>query len=46
MRSQGITARTYGIFFLRVFVSYGLGSGLVESTTGTTDSLISINANK
>lgn len=46
MKSHKIVARTFGIFFLLAFVSYGLGSGLVESITGTTDSLSNINENK
>ncbi len=46
MNSQKIAARTFGIFFILAFVSYGLGSGLVESIVGTTDSLLNINTNK
>ena len=46
MKSQKIAARTFGIFFLLAFISYGLGSGLVDSIVSTTDSLTNINANK
>jgi hypothetical protein len=46
MKSQKIIARTFGVFFLLAFLSYGLGSGLVNSIAGATDSLINVNTNK
>ena len=46
MKTQKIAARTFGIFFILAFVSYGLGTGIVESTAGLSDSLTSINTNK
>lgn len=46
MNTQKTAARTFGIFFILAFVSYGLGSGIVESNAGMTDSLASIHANK
>ena len=39
MKSHKIIARTFGIFFLLAFISYGLGSGLIASVTGSEDSL-------
>jgi len=46
MKTQKIAARTFGIFFILAFVSYGLGSGMVESNAGLANSLSSINTNK
>jgi len=46
MKSQKTIARTFGIFFLLAFLSYGVGSGLIDSITGATDSLINVNSNK
>lgn len=39
MKSQKTTARVFGIFFLLAFLSYGLGTGLTASITGSTDFL-------
>ena len=46
MKSQKIAARTFGIFFILAFVSYGLGSGIIGSYADLSDSLTSINSNK
>lgn len=46
MKSQKIIARTFGIFFLLAFLSYGLGSGLINSITDATDALFNVNTNK
>lgn len=46
MKSHQIIARTFGIFFLFAFLSYGLGSGLAGSATNAADSLSNINTNK
>ena len=46
MKSQKIIARTFGIFFLLAFLSYGLGSGLTGSIANATDSLAHIYANQ
>lgn len=43
MKSQKSTARTFGIFFLLAFLSYGFGSGLAASVTEASDSLSQIN---
>lgn len=39
MKSNKIIARTFGVFFLLAFVSYGLGSGITGSITGAEDAL-------
>lgn len=46
MKSHKIIARTFGIFFLLAFISYGLGSGLTGSVTEAADSLSNLNTNK
>ena len=46
MKSQKIIARTFGIFFLLAFLSYGFGSGLTGSVTDAADSLSNVNINK
>lgn len=46
MKKQKIATRTFGVFFILAFVSYGMGTGIVESTAGLSASLTSINANK
>jgi hypothetical protein len=46
LKSQKIIARTFGIFFLLAFLSYGLGSGLIDSIAGAKDTLINVNTNK
>lgn len=39
MKSRKTIARTFGVFFLLAFVSYGLGSGLTSSITDDPDGL-------
>ena len=46
MKTEKIAARTFGIFFILAFVSYGMGSGIVESNAGLADTLTSIYANQ
>jgi hypothetical protein len=46
MKSQKTIARTFGIFFLVAFLSYGLGTGLTASVTDATDALTNIPANQ
>ncbi|MCB0642456.1 MAG: DUF4386 domain-containing protein [Phaeodactylibacter sp.] len=46
MHSQKIIARTFGLFFLLAFFSYGFGTGLTASLTGAADALTSVSANK
>ncbi len=46
MKAQKTIARTFGIFFLLAFISYGLGTGLTGSVTNVADSLSNIQANK
>ncbi|MCB9320484.1 MAG: DUF4386 domain-containing protein [Lewinellaceae bacterium] len=46
MKSHKTIARTFGIFFLLAFVSYGLGSGIVASVTSETDSLRNLSSNQ
>lgn len=46
MKTKKIAARTFGIFFILAFVSYGMGTGIIESNAGLSDSLTSINSNK
>ncbi|MDH3326684.1 MAG: DUF4386 domain-containing protein [Gammaproteobacteria bacterium] len=46
MNTLKIEARTFGIFFILAFVSYGLGSSLVESIISTPDVLTNIYENK
>ncbi len=46
MKSQKIIARTFGIFFLLAFLSYGVGSSITGSVTDAADSLSTINTNK
>ena len=46
MKSQKTIARTFGVFFLVAFLSYGLGTGLTSSVTNTADALGSIPANQ
>lgn len=46
MKSQKTIARTFGIFFLLTFLSYGIGSGLTDSLTDTADSYRTIDINK
>jgi hypothetical protein len=46
MKSHRIIARTFGIFFLLAFLSYGLGTGLTASVTEAADSFAKVNTNK
>ena len=39
MKSHKTAARVFGIFFLMAFLSYGLGSGLIESIVNVPDFL-------
>lgn len=45
MISQKIIARTFGIFFLLAFLSYGIGSSLTSSVIDAENSLSVINSN-
>jgi len=40
------TARIFGIFFIIAFLSYGIGSGMIDSLTSTSDFLSNVNANQ
>ena len=46
MNTNKLAARTFGIFFLLSFVSYGVGSGLIESVIGASDILAKVYMNK
>ncbi|MFT5505214.1 MAG: hypothetical protein ACI845_002737 [Gammaproteobacteria bacterium] len=46
MNSYKTEARTFGIFFILAFLSYGIGSGLIESIINTPDFLSHVYANK
>lgn len=46
MKSQKAIARTFGVFFLLAFLSYGVGTGLTASITDSADFLNNVNANK
>ncbi len=46
MKSQKTIARTFGVFFLLAFLSYGVGSSLAASVTDASDSHSTINENK
>jgi hypothetical protein len=46
MISHKIAARTFGIFFILAFLSYGTGSGLIASIVETPDFLSNVYANK
>lgn len=46
MKSHKVIARTFGVFFLLAFISYGLGSGLTASVTEAADSLNNVNSNQ
>jgi hypothetical protein len=46
MNSHRIAAKIFGIFFILTFLSYGIGSGLIESIVATPDFLAQINANQ
>lgn len=46
MNTHKTEARIFGVFFLIAFLSYGAGSGLIESVVNVPDFLPSISANK
>ena len=46
MKSQKIIARTFGVFFLLAFLSYGLGTGLTDTMTSAADGLRNFAAHK
>jgi hypothetical protein len=46
MKTNKTAARTFGFFFLIAFLSYGLGSGLIESIVNVPDFLSNIPENK
>ena len=39
-------ARIFGIFFIIAFLSYGIGSGMIDSIASTSDFLLNVNANQ
>ncbi len=46
MNTHKIATRTFGIFFLIAFLSYGIGSGLIESIVNAPDFLSNTSDNK
>ena len=46
MKAQKTIARTFGIFFLLAFLSYGIGNGLAGSVTNTAESLSHLSTHK
>lgn len=46
MDSQRMAAKTFGVFFIVAFLSYGLGTGLVASISNAPDFLFSLQENK
>jgi hypothetical protein len=46
MNSYKIEAKTFGIFFIIAFISYGIGSGLINSIVSTPDFLTHVYADK
>lgn len=46
MNTYRMSARMFGLFFIVAFLSYGIGSGLIESLTSVPDILASVYANK
>lgn len=46
MNTHKMAARTFGIFFIIAFLSYGIGSGLIDSVTNVPDFLSNVYANK
>ena len=46
MNSHKVKARIFGIFFILTFLSYGIGSGLIDSIVTTPDFLSNVNANQ
>lgn len=46
MNSHKIAARVFGVFFIVAFLSYGIGSGLVDTIASVPDFLSNVYANK
>jgi hypothetical protein len=46
MNSHKTAARMFGIFFIVTFLSYGIGSGLIDSVITTQDFLANVNVNQ
>lgn len=46
MKSQKLIARTFGIFFLLAFLSYGFGSSFTSAITDSADTFSNVNTNK
>ena len=46
MNSHKIAARIFGTFFIFTFLSYGIGSGLIDSIVSTQDFLSNVNVNQ
>jgi hypothetical protein len=46
MNSHNTAARMFGIFFIVTFLSYGIGSGLIDSVITTQDFLANVNVNQ
>lgn len=46
MNTYRMSARMFGLFFIVAFLSYGIGTGLIESLTSVPDMLASVYANK
>ena len=46
MNSHKTAARMFGIFFIFTFLSYGIGSGLIDSVITTQDFLANVNVNQ
>ena len=46
MNTDKMAARTFGIFFIIAFLSYGIGSGLIDSIVTVSDPLANVYANQ
>lgn len=46
MNSHRDVARLFGVFFIIAFLAYGIGSGIIASSTGTPEFLATVYANK
>ncbi len=46
MNSHKMAARTFGIFFIIAFLSYGMGSGIVDSIVTAPDFLANVYSNR
>ena len=46
MKSHKVAARVFGIFFILTFLSYGIGSGLIDAIVTTPNFLSQVNANQ